>query len=34
VGGGQVVTEDPGPDERLDVEVDDLAGAVELERRR
>src|SRR5438552_18507289 len=26
VGPGQVVTEDPGPDEGLDVEVDDLAG--------
>src|ERR1700741_5220005 len=34
VEGGEVVAEDAGPDEGLDVEVDDLAGPVELERRR
>src|SRR5581483_3492704 len=34
VDAGQVVAEDPGPDERLDVEVDDFARPVELPRRR
>ena len=31
MGGGEVVAEDPGPDEGLDVQVDDLARPVELE---
>jgi hypothetical protein len=31
MGAGEVVTEDPGPDECLDVEVDDFAGSVQLD---
>lgn len=33
VGLREVVAEDAGPDEGLDVEVDDVAGAIEVERR-
>ena len=30
---GEVVAEDAGPDEGLDVEVDDIAAAIEVEGR-
>jgi hypothetical protein len=33
VGPREVVAQDAGPDERLDVKVDDVAGAIEIERR-
>jgi hypothetical protein len=32
--GGEVVAEDACPDERLDMEIDDVAGPVQVERRR
>jgi hypothetical protein len=32
MGSGEVVPQDPRPDERLDMEVDDLAASIQVER--